>query len=215
MQVSALEYPSNLRSAHATANFHGRGAFLGAVLLVDEHFESVIAAARAGADWAWAEIYREFAPALLGYLRARHAPDPEDLLGEVFLQVVRDLPRFEGEEDAFRAWVFTIAHHRLLDAARRQRRRPRIDPEATVGEADRGVGNSEEEALAALAEQRVAAMIAHLSPDQQSVLLLRILGDLTIEQVARVIGKRPNAVKALQRRGLAALAGELGERVTL
>ena len=59
-------------------------------------------------------------------------------------------------------------------------------------------------------------MIARLSPDQQSVVLLRVIADLTVEQVARVIGKRPGAVKALQRRGLAALEREISkEGVTL
>lgn len=169
----------------------------------------MLGAARAGAEWAWAEIYREQSPAVLGYLRARRAPDPEDLLGEVFLQVVRDLPRFEGDESAFRAWVFTIAHHRLLDAGRRAARRPRIEPGAQVGEHHGGVGDSEEEALTSIAEQELTAMLARLSADQQSVLLLRIFGDLTVEQVASVVGKRPNAVKALQRRGLAALQREL------
>jgi RNA polymerase sigma-70 factor, ECF subfamily len=179
------------------------------VLPADESFESVLGAARAGAEWAWAEIYREQSPAVLGYLRARRAADPEDLLGEVFLQVVRDLPRFDGGESAFRAWVFTIAHHRLLDAGRSARRRPRIEPGVQVEEHHGGIGDSEEEALTSIAEQELTAMLARLSPDQQSVLLLRILGDLTVEQVASVIGKRPNAVKALQRRGLAVLQREL------
>ena len=179
------------------------------VLPADERFESVLGAARAGAEWAWAEIYREQSPAVLGYLRARRAADPEDLLGEVFLQVVRDLPRFDGGESAFRAWVFTIAHHRLLDAGRSARRRPRIEPGVQVEEHHGGIGDSEEEALTSIAEQELTAMLARLSTDQQSVLLLRILGDLTVEQVASVIGKRPNAVKALQRRGLAVLQREL------
>ena len=185
------------------------------MLFVEQRFASILSAARAGADWAWAEIYSALSPGVLGYLRARGAADPEDLLGEIFVQVVRDLPRFDGGEDAFRAWVFTIAHHRFLDAARRTRRRPRVDYGAVIDEHSGDVGDSEAEALASLAEGEVAAMIRELSPDQQSVLLLRILGDLTVEQVARAIGKRPGAVKALQRRGLAALRQRIGEGVTL
>jgi RNA polymerase sigma-70 factor, ECF subfamily len=181
---------------------------------MEQRFEPVLSTARAEADWAWAELYRELSPAVLGYFRARRASDPEDLLGEVFLQVVRDISSFDGDEGSFRAWVFTIAHHRLLDAARSQRRRPRIDPGATVAEYSL-TGDSEEEALVSLADQETAAMIARLSPDQQSVLLLRILGDFTVDQVAQIVGKRPNAVKALQRRGLAALRRRIGEAVTL
>ncbi len=178
---------------------------------VEPRFEQVLAAARSGADWAWAEIYREMSPAVLGYLRARRAADPEDLLGEVFLQVVRDLSRFDGDADAFRAWVFTVAHRRLLDAARRERRRPRVETEGALDESSHGVGDSEEDALAAIREQQIAHMIGRLSPDHQSVLLLRVVADLTVEQVARVLGKRPGAVKALQRRGLAALAREMSK----
>ena len=46
------------------------------------------------------------------------------------------------------------------------------------------------------------AAIDALAPDQRAVILLRIIGDLTIEEIARAVGKRPGAVKALQRRGL-------------
>jgi DNA-directed RNA polymerase specialized sigma24 family protein len=65
--------------------------------------------------------------------------------------------------------------------------------------------------LERLGADRVRELIAMLSPDQRAVLLLRIVGDLSIEQVARVVAKRPGAVKALQRRGLATLARALGE----
>src|SRR3954470_22954958 len=87
-------------------------------------FEDVLGAARAGAEWAWERIYAELSPRVAGYLRALGAGDPEDLVGEVFLQVVRGLDGFEGDEAAFRTWVFTIAHRRLVDDLRRRRRRP-------------------------------------------------------------------------------------------
>src|SRR5947207_12645280 len=89
-----------------------------------ESFEGMLGAARAGQQWAWEGIYRELSPSVFGYLRARRADEPDDLTAEVFLQVVRDLGSFEGGESAFRAWVFTIANHRLLDERRRNGRRP-------------------------------------------------------------------------------------------
>lgn len=183
---------------------------------MEQRFESLLSAARTGAEWAWTELYREHASAVLGYLRARRAPDPEDLLGEVFLQLARDLPSFEGDADAFRAWVFTVAHHRLLDDIRKRRRRPQVEGARALNELDGGVGDAEEDALTLIREQQLAELIARLSPDQQSVVLLRVIADLTVEQVASVIGKRPGAVKALQRRGLAALERELSKQgVTL
>lgn len=169
------------------------------------NFAALLPAARTGADWAWAEIYNMLAPPLLGYLRAGGAGDPEDILGEVFVQMVRDLPRFDGDESAFRAWVFTIAHHRLVDARRYSGRRP-VEPMPDEAIERHGpTGDVEEEALESLANERVRRLIEALPAGQRDVLLLRILGGLTVEQVSKAVGKRAGAVKALQRRGLAAL----------
>lgn len=173
---------------------------------VDDGFDDVLCSARAGAEWAWARIYEELAPKIVGYLRAHGAADPEDVAGEVFLQVVRGLPDFSGGKGEFRAWTFTIAHRRLVDDLRRRRRRPVEVPGADVVERAVG-GDVDEDAEARMADASVRMAIAELPPDQRSVVLLRIIGDLTIEEIARVVGKRPGAVKALQRRGLRRLEG--------
>lgn len=70
-----------------------------------ERFNALLEAARDGDEGAWAEIFQELAPVVLGYLRSNGAPDPDDTLGEVFLQVSRDIKAFEGDERRFRAWV--------------------------------------------------------------------------------------------------------------
>ena len=171
--------------------------------MVLDSFDSVLSAARAGADWAWERIYADLAPGIAGYLRAHGAADPEDLLGEVFLQVVRNLGGFTGGEQAFRGWVYTIAHRRLIDERRRRGRRPVSPAPDDVLEAAAGSGGDvHEDAAARLDDARVREAIDALPEDQRSVLLLRIAGDLTIEEIARVVGKRPGAVKALQRRAL-------------
>jgi RNA polymerase sigma factor (sigma-70 family) len=181
-----------------------------------KNFAATLDAARAGEEWAWKALYAEHAPALLGYLRALAAAQPEDLLGEVMLQIVRDLHSFDGAERDFRAWAFTIAHHRLLDERRRSARRPAEPVPAPELERLGPRGDTEDDALRNLSAERVGAVLARLSPEQQNVILLRVLGDLTFEEVARVTGKTAGAVKALQRRGLEAIKDELArERVTL
>ena len=170
----------------------------------EESFSHLLAAARAGDEGAWDEIFEGLAPIVLGYLRANGAPDAEDVLGETFLQVARDISRFEGEEAGFRSWVFTIAHHRLIDARRRSARRPvelSPDPPEPRARAD----DAAEEALARIGTERVERILAALSDDQRAVLLLRFVADMSIDDVAKAVGKRPGAVKALQRRGLAAV----------
>ncbi len=185
-------------------------------MALGENFDATLRAARAGDEWAWRALYAEFAPALLGYLRARRADQPDDVLGEVMLQIVRDLASFDGGKDEFRSWAFTIAHHRLLDHRRRSARRPAEPTPAPELERLGPLGDTEEDALRALSVARVGRLLSKLSPDQQNVVLLRVLGDLTSEQVAQVIGKTTGAVKALQRRGLETIKSELErERVTL
>lgn len=176
-----------------------------------EAFGSVLVAARAGSEWAWVTLYRDLAPRVLAYLRARGAVEPEDVAGEVFLQAVRDIGRFEGDERAFRAWLLTIAHHRLLDASRHRARRPVDAAPDDVLQDRAATGDVEEDAFRELDMATVRGLVGRLSPDQQSVLLLRIVGDLTVEEVASAVGKRRGAVKALQRRGLVALERELSK----
>jgi RNA polymerase sigma factor (sigma-70 family) len=173
-----------------------------------ERFTSLLEAAREGNEAAWQDLYNSLAPVVLGYLRANGAPDAEDVLGEVFLQVARDISRFDGEEPGFRSWVFTIAHHRLIDARRHSARRPvelSPEPPEPSGHAD----DAADEALAKIGTEEVQRVLGVLSEDQRAVLLLRVIGDLSIEDVAKAVGKRPGAVKALQRRGLAAVKREL------
>ena len=174
-------------------------------------FNEVLAAARTGAEWAWRALYTDLAPLVLGYFRARRVPEAEDLTGEVFVDVVRGLGGFEGGERDLRAWVLTVAHRRMVDNVRRHSRdrvETRIDAELAGLAA---TGNAEDEALAHLGTARTREVIARLTPDQQDVLLLRILGDLTLEEIAAALGKRVGAIKALQHRALAALRREISK----
>lgn len=176
-------------------------------------FDEVLIAARRGDDAAWAEIYHDLAGPVLGYLRGQRAPDPEDLLGETMLQVVRDLRRFEGDETGFRSWVFTIAHRRLLDARRSHDRRPSEAREATLLEASLpSVEGAEPEAMAGLERDDVLSVLDRVTESQREVLLLRLLADLDVAQTAEATGRSPDAVKALTKRGLDRLRVLLAER---
>ena len=173
--------------------------------VLGEDFDQVLIAARGGAEWAWSLIYGDLSTSVIGYLRARGAFEPEDVAAEVFLQVVRDLHSFDGHESDFRPWVFSIAHHRLLDDARYRSRRPVEAASAEVLAEVAPVADPQDEALTAVTVSKVKALIQRLPEDQQNVLLLRLLGQMTVTEVAQALRKRPGAVKALQRRALAAL----------
>jgi len=129
------------------------------------------------------------------------------------LQVVRDLPRFEGDEAGFRSWVFTIAHRRLLDARRSRDRKPSEARETTLLEACLPpVEGAEPEALAELELDDVLGVLERITESQREVLLLRLLADMDVAQTAEATGRTPDAVKALSKRGLDRLRTLLGER---
>jgi RNA polymerase sigma factor (sigma-70 family) len=167
-------------------------------------FDDILAAAQAGAGWAFEALYRDLSPAVTGYLRMHGAAEPDDLASETFLGVFTGLAGFRGDEDALRAWVFTIAHRRLVDDWRRRSRRPQVADDAGDLSELPG-GDVEDDALTRVGAETVRRLCATLPDDQRSVLLLRILGDLTVEQVADAMGRSVGSVKALQRRGLRAL----------
>jgi RNA polymerase sigma-70 factor (ECF subfamily) len=164
-------------------------------------------------------LFRNYGPAVAGYLRLRGAREPDDLTSEVFLAVFRNLATFHGTEANFRSWVFVIAHRRLQDERRYHRRRPVAEEsfeDSSNASREPWGGDAEADALRVLATERVEAICARLVPDQRDVLLLRIVGDLTVEQIAEVLGKSSGAVKQLQRRGFEAVRRLLArEGVTL
>jgi RNA polymerase sigma factor (sigma-70 family) len=175
----------------------------------DDGFTAVLAAARTGDAAAWSALYHATAPMLVAYLRAQRLPDPDDVAGEVLLEVVRDLHRFDGDERGFRSWVLAIAHHRLLDARRRAMRRPDESGAADELLSWPGRDDTEAEGLATVGLGELAPALAELTADQRTVLLLRVVGDLGIDEVAGVLGKRSGAVKQLQRRAVATLQRRL------
>ena len=141
------------------------------------------------------EIFRCLGGPVHGYLRAAGAVASEDMLSDVFLDVLRGLDRFDGDDEALRRWVFTIAHHRLVDERRKvaRRRRFAVQPQAPVP------------APAEPLDRDLEAALDLLTPEQREVVVLRFVADLSLETVAKMTGRSVGAVKALQHRTLARL----------
>jgi RNA polymerase sigma-70 factor (ECF subfamily) len=166
--------------------------------------------ARDGDARGFDELYRAHAAAVTGYLRARNVSDPDDLTNEVFLRAFRTVHTVQGDASRFRSWLFGIARNAAIDEARHRRRQP-VGQSVDTDRAGAG-GDVEDEALRRVESDLVRALLESLAPDQRDVLLLRIVGDLSVAQTAAVVDKSYEAVKALQRRGLAALRRTLQVR---
>lgn len=168
-------------------------------------FESILAACKSGAEWAWAAVYRDLAGPVTGYLAGRGSAEPEDTASEVFLKVARNIGTFTGDESSFRSWVFVIAHRTMLDERRTRGRRPTTTELDAATSLHGEGGNVEREAVDELITDELRKAFAQLTESQRDVLALRIIAGLTVDQTAEVLGKGPSAIKALQRRALAAL----------
>ncbi|HEV8647846.1 MAG TPA: RNA polymerase sigma factor [Actinomycetes bacterium] len=177
--------------------------------MIGSSFPALLSAAQRGDEQAFAMLWRDLQPALLRYLRVASPTAADDLAAETWMSVIRGLARFQGDEQHFRAWVFTAARHRAIDWQRQAARRPTASlPVALL--AERPAPDDPAAAVLEAQSTRAAlALLAELPVDQAEVVALRVLGGLGVAEVARIVGKRPGAVRVLAHRGLRRLATRL------
>lgn len=176
----------------------------------DGELGAAVARAQEGDETAFAVAYRLVQPGLLGYLRGLVGDDAEDVASDAWLEISRDLGRFKGDGAGFRGWSATIARHRALDHLRRQKVRPRSSAlEQDVLELP-GPHSTHDQALESISTERALDLVGGLPRDQAEAVLLRVVVGLDAPTAARVLGKRPGAVRTAAYRGLKRLAKQLG-----
>jgi RNA polymerase sigma-70 factor (ECF subfamily) len=184
--------------------------------VVGEDFAALLAAAQGGSEAAFSVLWRDVNPALLRYLRVVAAEHAEDVAAETWVQVVRGLPRFTGDETAWRAWLFTTARRRLLDQVRLRKRHP-SEPLDEISPMDiPRTADAEQLAMDNMATESAIALLSKLPEQQAEVIYLRVVVGLDTEAVAEILGRSPGAVRVAAHRGLRKLATLLsGAGVTL
>ena len=173
-------------------------------------FDDALARARVGDETGFLVLWEALQPRLLRYLQVIGCDDVDDVAGETWLQVVRDLPKFKkGGADEFRAWLFTIGRHRAVDAARsRTRFRDKVLTTEMMPPAATPAGSVEDQVLEGLSTRQAIAMVAGLSKDQAEVVALRVIAGMDTEAVAKLLRKSPGAVRVALHRGLRALSDD-------
>ncbi|WP_282792747.1 sigma-70 family RNA polymerase sigma factor [Streptomyces sp. CC224B] len=173
----------------------------------DAALSRAVEAAQRGDEAAFALVYRWVQPGLLGMVRGLAGDESEDVASEAWLQIARDLGQFTGDGADFRRWAAAVARNRARDHARRHLSRPRltlVEGEALDLPDER---DTADEALEALATDAALALVASLPPDQARAVFLGVLVGLDGPAAARLLGKRPGAVRMALHRGLRRLRG--------
>lgn len=170
--------------------------------MADQLSDDELSAALAGDPSGFSAVYTVISPGVLGYFRAKGVDDAEALTQDVFVDVLPRLANVTGGHTGLRTFIFSVAHARLVDHHRRAERTPYLAEYDPLNDA-RCSASAEDEALGSLGG--LSHTLARLNEEQREVLVLRIVADLSIDQVAGIMGKTPGAIKQLQRRGLSAL----------
>ncbi|HEX8095501.1 RNA polymerase sigma factor [Jatrophihabitans sp.] len=182
--------------------------------MIGAGFAEVLAAAKAGDSDAFAALWRDTNPPLLRYLRLLDPSAAEDLAAETWLNVVRGLATFGGDELAWRAWVLTIARRRGVDDLRRRIRRPTSPlpwPPGDGGGEGGAAADTADVVLGRFDTRAALELIATLPPLQAEVIVLRVVAGLPVDLVAGIVGRTPGAVRVAAHRGLRTLARVLAE----
>lgn len=179
----------------------------------DVQFPTLLAGARSGDEASFAALWRRFDPMLRRFLAGLASPDDAaDVASTVWLEIVRKLDDFVGDESGFKAWMFTIGRSRLVDLRRSRDRRIRtVDDDVGSDQRIGGAPDPADLVSDAAATSAAIELIGRLPEKQAEVVLLRVVADLDVETVARILGKKPGAVRVLSHRGLERLAELLAE----
>ncbi len=162
--------------------------------------------ARDGDTQAFAALYDRYFEKVFRYVyyRVREEAEAEDVTSEVFFRALRAMPRYEPRQP-FLAWLYRIARNAIIDRARAAR--PRVSFEDALAHPDAGdhVIDPDARILATDRRSRLRAALAHLTAEQQEVVVLRFVEGLSADEVGKVMRKRSGTVRGLQYRALQAL----------
>jgi len=172
--------------------------------VIGEGFAAALTAAQEGNEAAFSLLWRDTNPALIRYLRVMAPEVAEDVAADAWVTVLRGLTAFRGDEQAWRAWVFTVSRRRVIDQRRRAARRPTAPLDEL--RAEPATADAADEAIERIGTRAALAMLAELPPLQAEVILLRVVAGLDTDVVARLVNRSQGAVRVAAHRGLRRLA---------
>ena len=173
----------------------------------------IIERARNGDVAAFGEIYDTHVESVYRYLlyRVREPSDAEDLTSEVFTRAFANIHRYRWQGKSFLAWLYTIARNAVTD--RRRRDRPTVELDNAYGLAAEGP-TAHDRAVLGEEVDALRGAVKYLTGEQQEVLVLRFIENMSSREVATILGKNEGAIRALQFRALGRLRKILRDQLS-
>ncbi len=171
--------------------------------------QKLIHAAQRGDEQAFGELYNAYVHDIYRYIfyRVGNSELAQDLTAEVFLRAVEGLVRYQDRQVPLLAWLYRIAHARVVDYYRRVHRVGNEDDIETVNLTTDD--DLDSDLMLSFHQQKIREVLYKLPAEQQQVIVLRFIEGYNVQKTAEVLGKTPGAVKMIQRRALQAMNMEL------
>jgi len=166
--------------------------------------ENLVRRAQQRDEEAFAQLYEEHFDRIYRYvtLKIGDQAEAEDITQQVFLKALQSISSFRWKGIPFSAWLFRIAHNQVIDYFRKKRKRVTEPLDDSLALSD---SNPQLLTERNLDIEQLALATKQLTQAQREVISLRFAGELSIAQVAKVMGKSPGAIKALQHSAIVAL----------
>ncbi len=171
--------------------------------------------AQAGNAEAFGQLYDAYMERIYRfvYFRVEDQQTAEDLTSQVFLRAWNNLDRFRLGRTPYLAWLYTIAHNAVIDHYRTRKVTTALE-DVRLSQPDYAEV-VENDIDFAVEMKSIKSAMQTLTDDQQQVLTLKFIEGMSNDEIARHLGKREGAVRALQMRGLRALAKQLEEKIMI
>ena len=166
--------------------------------------ESLVRRAQQRDQEAFTQLYEQHFDRIYRYvaLRIGDKIEAEDMTQQVFINALRSISSFKWKGIPFSAWLFRIAHNQVVDYLRKKAKQATIPLDESQASSD---SNPQLVAERRLDIEQLLLATKQLTEAQREVVSLRFAGELSIAQVAKVMGKSEGAVKALQHSAIVAL----------
>lgn len=152
------------------------------------------------------QIYDDYYERIYNYIyhRLGEASLAEDMAGEVFLRMLESVQTDRAWRTSLTGWLYRIAHNLVIDHYRRRGRHDESELDERIAADDR-IGTPRVSVEQMLTQQQLSLALVYLTDEQQEVVVLKFVEDMSNGEIAEIMGKSEGAVKALQHRALTTL----------